>query len=64
MAKKEKKTPADLERLHDWLNGVSGTISLGECVLKEIDISKSGDKITIVLKKPEVEKAASSNEAE
>jgi hypothetical protein len=52
MTKKKSDKQTDLERLHQWLASIGGNISLGASALKSSETSKSGDKLTIVLKKP------------
>ncbi len=41
----------DLDLLREWMSKVGGGISIGESKLKSAKVSKSGDKLTIVLKK-------------
>ncbi len=56
MAKKKSET--DLGILHQWMDSVGGNISFGSSALKAIETSKSGDKLTIVLKKNKPQKPA------
>ena len=41
----------EIELLHRWIDAVGGNISLGESTLKSVEVSKDGDKLTVVLKK-------------
>lgn len=58
MNDKPSDESADLDLLRDWMNGVGGGISVGNTKLKSVKISKSGDKITIVLRKQKEKKKA------
>lgn len=58
MAKKRNEGPTELERLHEWLGGVGGNIALGMASIEAVEASKSGKKLTIVLKKPKPAKPA------
>ena len=51
MTKKKPDEQTDLQRVHEWFNGVGGNILLGASTLKDVETSKSGNKLTIVLKK-------------
>jgi hypothetical protein len=42
--------------LQQWIEAVGGNISLGESLLKSVEASKRGDKLTIVLKKKKQKK--------
>lgn len=57
MAKKKSAGPTELERLHEWLGGVGGNFAFGAASLESVEASKSGNKVTIVLKKPKPAKA-------
>jgi len=48
------KTEAEI--LQQWIEAVGGSISLGESLLKSVEASKRGDKLTIVLKKKKQKK--------
>ena len=52
MSKKKDEELSELERLHGWLSQVGGNITLGSASLDVVEASKSGNKLTIVLKKP------------
>ncbi len=54
--KDDEKT--DIERLHQWMEGVGGSLFPGESALKSVKNSKDGDKLTIVLKKKKQKKNA------
>ncbi len=41
----------DLDLVREWMSGVNGGISIGDSKLKSAKVSKSGGKLTIVLKK-------------
>lgn len=57
MGKKEReKGRKELQKLHDWLQAVGGNMFLGDSVLNTVEASKSGNKLTIVLKKVEAAK--------
>ncbi len=58
MANKNSDDMADIERLHRWMDAVGGNISLGESLVKSVEESKDGDKLTIVLKKRKQRKAS------
>jgi len=51
MSNKKADEMAEIERLHRWIDGVGGNISFGDSVVKSVEESKDGDKLTIVLKK-------------
>jgi len=55
---KENEEPTDIERLHEWISGVGGNITLDAARLEAVEASKSGNRLTIVLKKPKPSKAA------
>lgn len=44
-----EKTEAEI--LQQWIETVGGSISLGESLVKSVEVSKKGDKLTVVLKK-------------
>jgi hypothetical protein len=50
------KTEAEI--LQQWIEAVGGSISLGESLLKSVEASKRGDKLTIVLKKKKQKKGS------
>jgi len=50
------KTEAEI--LQQWIEAVGGSISLGESLLKSVEVSKRGDKLTIVLKKKKQKKGS------
>lgn len=50
------KTEAEI--LQQWIGAVGGSISLGESLLKSVEASKRGDKLTIVLKKKKQKKGS------
>jgi hypothetical protein len=58
----KKKSEKDLEILHQWLDSVGANISFGESALRAVETSKSGDKLTIVLKKNKPPKPADPTE--
>ncbi len=47
----------EIELLHLWIYAVGGNISLGESTLKSVEVSKDGDKLTVVLKKNKQKKS-------
>lgn len=51
MGSKKADEMAEIERLHRWIDSVGGNISFGDSVVKSVEESKDGDKLTIVLKK-------------
>ncbi|AZG77658.1 hypothetical protein [Methylocystis rosea] len=51
-----EKTEAEI--LQQWIEAVGGGISLGESQLKSVEVSKRGDKLTIVLKKKKQRKGS------
>lgn len=57
MTKRTEK-PGEIQRLHEWLSSAGGNIALGTASIEAIEASKSGNKLTIVLKKPKLPKAA------
>jgi hypothetical protein len=48
----------DIERLHQWMEAVGGSLFPGDSALKSVKHSKDGDKLTIVLKKKKQKKNA------
>jgi hypothetical protein len=56
VGKKKSDEQTERQRLHEWLDSVGGRISLGHSELSSIEISKSGNKLSIVLKKNKPEK--------
>lgn len=48
----------EIRDLHEWISGVGGSIDLGTASVAAIEASKSGKKLTIVLKKPKPQKTA------
>ncbi len=67
MNKKKSDGQFDLDRLHEWMAAVGGNIALGASRLLSLDISKKGNKTTIVLKRnrpeKETDKSAGSDES-
>ena len=51
-----EKTEAEI--LQQWIESVGGSVSPGESLLKSVEVSKKGDKLTIVLKKKKPKKEA------
>ncbi len=53
MDEKSPEAPGttELDLVGDWMTSVGGGISIGDSKLKSAKVSKSGDKLTIVLKK-------------
>ena len=51
-----EKTEAEI--LHRWIEAIGGDFSLGESPLKSVEVSKDGDKLTIVLKKKKQKKGS------
>ena len=41
----------DAARMRAWLEGVGGNVVVGEAKLRSVKISKTGNKLTIVVKK-------------
>jgi hypothetical protein len=41
----------DAARMRGWLDGVGGNVVVGEAKLKSVKISKTGNKLTIIVKK-------------
>jgi hypothetical protein len=58
MAHNKNDEANDVICLHEWFSKVGGNIDLGQSFLKSLEISKDGDKITIVLKKKKAKKDA------
>lgn len=56
MAKKKPEEQSDIDRLQEWISAVGGHITLGSSALQSIETSKSGSKVTIVLKKNKASK--------
>jgi len=52
-----------MERLRKWIGEVGGAITIGESDLKSFKLSKSGGKITLVLKKKKPPKAGAADES-
>jgi hypothetical protein len=65
MGKKKPDEQGDLDLLHEWLAATGGSIELGATSLQSAETSKSGSKLTIVLKKnkPEKKSGAADNDA-
>jgi hypothetical protein len=65
MGKKHPDEKTDLDRLHEWMANVEGNVSIGSATLDSVEISKSENKVTIVLKKPKADKksGAAANDA-
>lgn len=61
MASKQPDETQDVIRLHEWFTKVGGNIDLGQSLLKSLETSKDGDKITIVLKKKKPKKDANAD---
>jgi hypothetical protein len=55
MADKNFKKESNFERLHRWMDAVGGNIALGDCEVKSFEVTKSGDKITLILKKKKLD---------
>lgn len=53
--KSSEKTEAQIMEV--WMAAVGGSISLGESLLKSVEVSKNGDKLTVVLRKLKKDKA-------
>lgn len=49
----EKKTPSatDAELMNEWMEGVGGHIHIGAAKIKSVEVSKKGDRLTLVIKK-------------
>ena len=58
MGSKKADEMAEIERLHRWIDSVGGNISFGDSVVKSVEESKDGDKLTIVLKKKKQRKGS------
>jgi hypothetical protein len=56
MGKRKPDEQTDLDLLHEWLAATGGSIELGATTLRSAETSKSGNKLTIVLKKSKPEK--------
>ena len=41
----------DADHMRKWMDDVGGSVFPGKSTLKSVEVSKSGDKLTIVLKK-------------
>lgn len=48
----EAKDPKEIRRLNEWISAVGGNIELGAASLGAVETSKSGKKLTVILKKP------------
>ncbi len=57
MADTKPEEMSEIELLHRWIDAVGGNISLGESALKSVEVSKDGDKVTVVLKKNKQKKS-------
>ena len=57
MADTKPDEMSEIELLHRWIDAVGGNISLGESTLKSVEVSKDGDKLTVVLKKNKQKKS-------
>lgn len=62
MSSEKQSEITDIERLHQWMEAVGGSVFPGESTLKSVKNSKDGDKITIVLKKKKQKKNAALTE--
>ncbi len=53
MDEKTSEAPGseELDLVHEWMTSVGGSILLGDSKLKSAEVSKRGDKLTIILKK-------------
>jgi hypothetical protein len=57
MADTKSDETTEIELLRRWIDAVGGNIFLGESTLKSVEVSKDGDKLTIVLKKNKQKKS-------
>jgi hypothetical protein len=57
------KEQTEAEILQQWIETVGGSISLGDSLLKSVEASKRGDKLTIVLKKKKQRKGSDETKA-
>ena len=44
----------DAERMRAWMEDIGGSLLVGEGKVKSVKISKSGNKLTLVMKKKKV----------
>ncbi len=56
MPKDKPDELTDIERLHQWMEAVGGSLFPGESELKSVKQSKDDDKLTIVLRKKKQKK--------
>jgi hypothetical protein len=57
MSDKNADEISDIERLHQWMEAVGGSLFPGDSELKSVKESKDGDKLTIILKKKKQKKS-------
>lgn len=51
MTDKKPREKNEAEIVQAWMEAAGGSISLGESLLKSVEVSKNGDKLTVVLRK-------------
>jgi hypothetical protein len=54
MQDKRPEQTADASLLSAWMEEIGGSVFIGQGKLKSVEISKSGDKLTLIIKKKSV----------
>lgn len=57
MTDKTPREKDEAEIMQAWIEAAGGSVSLGDSLLKSAEVSKNGDKLTIVLRKRKPKKS-------